>query len=77
MKWEDRFHSKHCKNCKGVVKLRVSAPDSYKDRMNQLQHLDIKGLVARARLLGLQECVTGSNKPESIKNIIKAERIIE
>jgi hypothetical protein len=33
--------------------------------------------MGRARLLGLQDHVQGSNKLEVIKHIIKAERIIE
>jgi hypothetical protein len=76
-KWEDRFHSKYCKNCVGVVRLRVSAPDTYVERKGQLQRLDISGLMGRACLLGLQDHVQGSNKLEVIKHIIKAERIIE
>jgi hypothetical protein len=76
-KWEDRFHSKYCKNCVGVVQFRVSAPDTYAERKGQLQRLDISGLMGRARLLGLQDHVHGSNKQEAIKHIIKTERIIE
>merc|ERR1719420_574898 len=76
-KWEDRFHNKYCKNCVGVVQLRVSAPDTYAERKGQLQRLDISQLMGRARLLGLQNHVQGSNKQEAIKHIIKTERIIE
>jgi len=76
-KWEDRFHSQYCKNCVGVVRFRVSAPDTYAERKGQLQRLDISGLMGRARLLGLQDHVHGSDKQQAIKSIIKTERIIE
>jgi len=77
VKWEDRFHSRYCKNCVGVVKLRVSAPDTYTERKGQLQRLDISDLMGRAHLLGLQDHLHGSNKQEAIKMIVKTERIIE
>jgi len=66
-----------CKNCRGVLRLRFRAPDTYVARKKQLDHLCPEALVKRAQLCGLEaEASDPTRRQEAIKYIIKSEKII-
>jgi hypothetical protein len=70
-----------CRNCRGVLRLRFTAPGRFAERRAQLEDLKCEQLVHRAQLCGLaDEATMNGASPEGHKKtvnlIIKSEGII-
>lgn len=66
-----------CKNCRGVLRLRFTAPRHYAERRAQLDSLKNQELVHRAQLCGLEAEVTDvERRKDTVNLIIKSEGII-
>jgi hypothetical protein len=74
-------HHRPCPNCRGVLRLRFTAPTRWAERRSQLEGLNCDQLMQRAQLCGLAHEVSNNGASQegrkaTLNLIIKSEGII-